>query len=188
MAHVGADVESARDKKEYLRGFSDFSHFIASDYSLSIYRKFAVLGARNLLYLQGELQLLEIQLAELDDADKKIIGFSQDLDQALEVEKAARSWEDMDRLANEGDEEKRKKLKVIYKIRKVMKEYGSCLADYYSKSWLTFCQRTLYYDGIKFCSLKSQKRNLSRHLKRGSEGTLLCYGEAVSDFSTRKKI
>lgn len=30
------DVEAARDEMEYLVGFTDFSHFIASDRSLSI--------------------------------------------------------------------------------------------------------------------------------------------------------
>jgi len=122
MAHVATAVEDTR--QEYLQGYTDFSHFIASDYSLSIYRKFAVLGARNLLYLQGELQLLELQLAELDNEDKKTISLSQDPDQASETEKAARSWEDMKRLAEEGVEEKAHKLELIYKIRKVMKEYG----------------------------------------------------------------
>jgi hypothetical protein len=43
MAAPQIDVESARDEKEYLHGFADFSHFIASDFSLSIYRKFATL-------------------------------------------------------------------------------------------------------------------------------------------------
>jgi hypothetical protein len=103
MAHVVADVEAARDENEYLRGYPDFAHFIASDYSLSIYRKFAVLGARNLLYLQAELQLLELQLGELDDEDKKTIGWSRNSDEALETEKAARSWEDLNRLATEGN-------------------------------------------------------------------------------------
>ena len=122
MAQIVPAVEDPR--QEYLQGYTDFSHFIASDYSLSIYRKFAVLGSRNLLYLQGELQLLEVQLAELDDEDKKTIDLSQDPDQASEIEKAARSWEDMKRLADEGWEEKAHKLEIIYKIRKAMKEYG----------------------------------------------------------------
>ena len=82
------------------------------------------MGARNLLYLQGELQLLELQLSELDDEDKKTIGHSQSLDQASETEKAARSWEDMKRLAEEGVEKHAHKLEIIYKIRKVTKEYG----------------------------------------------------------------
>ena len=69
MAAIQADVESALDETEYLPGFADFSHFIASDHSLSIYRKFAVLGARNLLYLQDEICELEERLDALDQGD-----------------------------------------------------------------------------------------------------------------------
>jgi hypothetical protein len=188
MAHVVPDVEAARDEKEYLRGYSDFSHFIASDYSLSIYRKFAVLGARNLLYLQGELQLLELQLAELDDEDKKTIGLSRDSDEALETEKAARSWEDLIRLADEGNDQKVEKLRIIYKIRKLMKEYGWSFQEYYSETQLTLYQRMRYFDAIKFFSWRNQRRNLSRHSRRGSEGILQYCGEVASDSFTMKKI
>jgi hypothetical protein len=52
-----ADVEAALDDIEYLDGYVDFSQFIASDQTLSIYRKFSILGARNSLYLGAELQL-----------------------------------------------------------------------------------------------------------------------------------
>ncbi len=96
MAGPYIDIESARDEKEYLHGFADFSQFIASDFSLSIYRKFAALGARNILYLQAELQLLEIQLKELDDTDKRTIGWSDDTTEKLKAEAAARSWEDIE--------------------------------------------------------------------------------------------
>jgi len=124
MAHIQIDVEAARDENEYLRGYVDFAHFIASDYSLSIYRKFAVLGARNLLYLQAELQLMECQLDELDKADKRTIGWSDNVDEGFETEKAARSWEDLKRQAIEGNEKQAGNLRMIYKLRKLMKEYG----------------------------------------------------------------
>jgi len=118
------DVEAALDADEYLRGYVDFSHFIASDYSLSIYRKFAVLGARNLLYLQAELQLLERQLGDLDKADKKTIAESNDATEQIETEKAARSWDDLKLQANAGNNKQIGKLRMIYRIRKLMKEYG----------------------------------------------------------------
>jgi hypothetical protein len=188
MAHVVPDVEAARDEKEYLQGYSDFSYFIASDYSLSIYRKFGVLGARNLLYLQGELQLLELQLAELDDADKNTIGLSRDPDEALETEKAARSWEDLIRLADEGNDQKVEKLRIIYRIRKLMKEYGWSFREHYSETQLTLYQKMRYFDAIKFFSLRNQKRNLSEHLRRGSEEIPQCCGEVGSDYFTMKKI
>jgi hypothetical protein len=133
MASPQVDIESARDEKEYLHGFADFSQFIASDFSLSIYRKFAALGARNILYLQAELQLLEIQLKELDDADKRTIGWSNDTTEKLKAEAAARSWEDMKQQANGGDKKQAGKLRMIYRIRKLMGEYGA-----YSASCLLF--------------------------------------------------
>jgi hypothetical protein len=124
MAPPQIDVEAARDKKEYLPGFADFSNFIASDSSLSIYRKFATLGARNLLYLQAELQLLEVELGELDEADKRIIGWSSDAVEQLKTESAASSWEDLKEQANTGDQRQAGKLKMIYRITELMKEYG----------------------------------------------------------------
>src|ERR1700692_260382 len=102
MAAIQADVEAALDEMEYLPGFADFSHFIASDHSLSIYRKFAVLGARNLLYLQAELQLLEINLQELDVEDKQTIATSSNDLEKIKVEKGARSWEELKEQADEG--------------------------------------------------------------------------------------
>jgi hypothetical protein len=66
-----SDVEVANRPKEYLEGFADFSHYIVSDNSLSIYRRFRTLGARNLLYLQAELQQIEEQLHEIDERDRK---------------------------------------------------------------------------------------------------------------------
>jgi len=124
MAHIQPDVEAARDENEYLRGYVDFSQFIASDYSLSIYRKFATLGAHNLLYLQAELQLMECELEKLDEADKRTIGWSADAE-AFETEKAARSWEELKRQAyDQGNEKQAGRLRMVYKLRKLMREYG----------------------------------------------------------------
>ncbi|KAH8777289.1 hypothetical protein BGZ57DRAFT_891090 [Hyaloscypha finlandica] len=127
MAAIQADVESALDETEYLPGFADFSHFIASDHSLSIYRKFAVLGARNLLYLQAELQLLEINLQELDIEDKRTIATSSNDLEKIKVEKGARSWEELKEQAEEGNEKQAGKLRIIYRIRKLMQEYEEAL-------------------------------------------------------------
>jgi len=124
MAEVQIDIEAARDKDEYLQGFSDFAHYIASDYSLSIYRKFAVLGSRNLLYLQTELQELEINLEDIDLEDKRIIAESSDAEKRIETEAAARSWEESREQAEDGIERQRKKVEIVYKIRELMKEYG----------------------------------------------------------------
>jgi hypothetical protein len=123
------DLEAAQEDskymEEYLPGYVDFSHFIASDYSLSIYRKFAVLGTRNLLYLEAELQLLEFQLHALDESDKLITQQHADEVQRTRTDAAIRSWDDLKRQALEGDERQRGKLRMIYKLRRVMKEYGA---------------------------------------------------------------
>ncbi|PMD20664.1 hypothetical protein NA56DRAFT_646316 [Hyaloscypha hepaticicola] len=127
MAATKNDIEATHVVKEYLPGFADFSHFIASDYSLSIYRKFATLGARNLLYLQAELQLLETRLHDLDEADQLVIELSDVAEEKQKVERGARSWEDLEQQAEDGDEQQAEKLKIIYKIRKLMQEYEEAL-------------------------------------------------------------
>lgn len=123
MAHIEIDIEAAQDDTEYPPGYRDFAEFIASDYSLSLYRKFDVLSARNLLYLQAELQLLELQLHELDHTDQETIA-SSTAQGPTETEIAARSWDDLKRQANEGNEKQIGRLRIIYKIRKLMREYG----------------------------------------------------------------
>jgi hypothetical protein len=143
MANIQADVEAARDRHEYLGGFVDFSEFIASDFSLSIYRKFRVLGARNLLYLQAELQLLECQLKAVDEEDKRTIAWSNDEKEALDTEKAARSWDFMKEQANGGDEKQAGKLRMIYKLRKLMKEYGGYDSRRCSQDLLTQTEEAL---------------------------------------------
>jgi hypothetical protein len=95
MANTNADIEAARGIEEYLDGYVDFAEFIASDYSLSIYRKFSTLGARNLLYLKAELQLLQFQLQALDDADRAILGRPENDIQKAQIENANRSWDDL---------------------------------------------------------------------------------------------
>jgi hypothetical protein len=45
-------------------GIQEFSTRIALDPTLSIYRRFATLNARNLLYLQSELASLEARIVE----------------------------------------------------------------------------------------------------------------------------
>jgi hypothetical protein len=123
------DIEAAQGNstyiEEYLPGYVDFSHFIASDNSLSIYRKFAVLGARNLLYLEAEIQLMEFQLKARDGEDKKIMEESADEAEKVRTENSMRSWEDLKLQAMDGDSKQAGKLRMIYKLRRLMKEYGT---------------------------------------------------------------
>lgn len=68
-----------------LEGYPSFAQFIARDGDASIYRQYAHLSARNLLYLQSELHELERQLRQLDRED------ARDIDNQ-EAQKAAREW------------------------------------------------------------------------------------------------
>ena len=84
----GPDVElghlsNARPAR--LEGYPSLAQFIARDGDAAIFRKYAQLSARNLLYLQSELYELEEQLRQLDREDAK------DIDNE-EPQKAAREW------------------------------------------------------------------------------------------------
>lgn len=68
-----------------LEGYPSFAQFIARDGDAAIYRKYAHLSARNLLYLQSEIHELEEQLQQLDREDAKDIDDEN-------AQKAAREW------------------------------------------------------------------------------------------------
>lgn len=68
-----------------LEGYPSFADFIARDGDAMIYRKYAHMSARNLLYLQSELHELDEQVRQLDREDAK------DIDNE-EPQKAAREW------------------------------------------------------------------------------------------------
>jgi hypothetical protein len=123
MSVERTDVEATSSPKEHLEGFADLSHYVASDETLSIYRRFGSLGARNILYLQGELQFLEAQLNKLDDDDSKLIRELLVSDEKNQIDNAARSWEKFSFYAG-SDERQAKKMKLILQIREVMKLYG----------------------------------------------------------------
>jgi len=109
--------------EEYLSGFAEFSAYIGSDRDLALFRRFDVLGARNLLYLQGELLCLEAQLAQFDREDKATAeDQSIDDDEAMQVLQAARDWESFCRHAQK-DERQAKRMKLVLQIRSAMKEY-----------------------------------------------------------------
>ena len=76
-----------------LDGYPSFAQFIARDGDAAIYRKYAHLSARNLLYLQSELHELEEKLQNLDKEDAKDIGNE-------EAQKAARDWDHFSDPAN----------------------------------------------------------------------------------------
>jgi hypothetical protein len=118
------EIELGETKVQCLEGFSEFSEFISSDGSLSLYRRFGTLGARNLLYLQAELHLLESQLRALDNNDSKVVSQPTNNREKELVDDAARSWESFQAQAQARDSRQVKKMEVVLKIRTVMKEYG----------------------------------------------------------------
>ena len=72
-------------KLRRLEGYPSFAEFIAKDKDAAIYRRYASLSARNLLYQQSELHQLEKQAAELDQEEAKDI-------ENQNAQQAARYW------------------------------------------------------------------------------------------------
>ncbi|KAH7330463.1 hypothetical protein BKA65DRAFT_59217 [Rhexocercosporidium sp. MPI-PUGE-AT-0058] len=56
-------------ESRHLEGFPSLAHFISEDADAAIFRSFNELGARNLLYLQSNVNELEIKLKRLDRED-----------------------------------------------------------------------------------------------------------------------
>jgi hypothetical protein len=128
MSSSSPDIKAKTLKPEYLPGFTEFSHFIASDDVFTIYRRFEALSARNILYLQAELQSLECQLQKLDEEDAALINSGATGAEKDHVEEAARVWESFSAQVDAGVERQVEKMKVLRRIREVMKEYGMCSA------------------------------------------------------------
>jgi len=128
-----ADVESGQRPKEYLEGYAELAEFIASDNDFLLFRKFSALGARNLLYLQAEVQVLEAQLKQLDEDDRIEIINAQDVSEKIKVDRFARDWEFMIRNAQDESGRQAKKMKIILQIRQVMKDYRTLFLIMHSR-------------------------------------------------------
>ena len=98
-----------------LDGYPTFAQFIARDGDAAIFRKYAYLSARNLLYLQSELNELEVQLRQLDREDAK------DIDNE-EAQKAARLW---GHYSDPNNDRARQHRILQGKIKVMLKEYRS---------------------------------------------------------------
>lgn len=84
------DIEQgARKQLRRLDGFPSLAHFISEDSDVAIFRKSDELGARNLLYLQSNLNQLEAQLKGLDAEDTTCAPGNS------EVRKSARAYESL---------------------------------------------------------------------------------------------
>lgn len=117
------DVEPGQRPKEYLEGYAELAELIASDNDFLLFRKFGALGARNLLYLQAEVQVLEAQLKQLDEDDRIDIINAQDVSEKMKIDRFSRDWEYMIRNAQDENGRQAKKLKLILQIRQAMKDY-----------------------------------------------------------------
>jgi hypothetical protein len=113
------DVEKDALEVVYVKGYPSLAAFIASDRdkSTAIYRRFDRLSARNLLYLQSELQELEARQDALD---------AEDLRGDLQTKKSARNWQVLKKRANQQNNEREKeRLELVFEIRDKLKEYSA---------------------------------------------------------------
>ena len=112
------DVEKDAFEVVYVKGYPSLAAFIASDRDKStwIYRRFDRLSARNLLYLQSELQELEERQDAFD---------AEDLHGGREEKKSARNWQVLKKKAKQQNNEREKKrLDLVFEIRDKLKEYS----------------------------------------------------------------
>lgn len=105
-------------------GFADFASFIASDRELSLYKGFRTTTARNLLYLQAELQHLSLELESYDREDQATFTDSKDELEKLEIERSARTWGGILMQSAEGNPRAVRRLVMIRELRNLTKEYG----------------------------------------------------------------
>ncbi|KAF4979430.1 hypothetical protein FZEAL_4373 [Fusarium zealandicum] len=122
MSHIPAIERHAgqSDQNESL-GFAALSSLMASDkdQELLIFRKFDELSARNLLYLQCELLVVEGDLERCDE----LVSKSGD----TVLEQAAETWEIMVEQAKGGKPEAIAMMKLVDRPRTKMKEYHEAL-------------------------------------------------------------
>lgn len=95
-------------------GHGGFSEFIASDDELSVFRRFKVLGARNLLYLQSSMMELEARLKQLDMQDIQ--------DMNMDILLSTTCWETFSAKSSEAPREA-ERMEVIKQIKNATDEY-----------------------------------------------------------------
>jgi len=83
-----------------------------------IFRRFNELGARNLLYLQTELLVLEAQLKKMDDATLDV-SYPDHPD----LKDAQRDWRELVRQSSLGNEKFVKRMNLVHELRGKIKEY-----------------------------------------------------------------
>lgn len=128
---------------KHTSGYAALARFIASDHdkSTAVYRRFDRLAARNLLYLQGQLNNLEQRLDELDAQDLQG-GSTADVE-------ATRDLALLQRRATAGDAGARERLGLLDEI-------SVKLAAYSQSSLASIC--------IRFFSSKSTRDKTERSI------------------------
>lgn len=104
-----------------LHGYPSLASFIASDRDRTtlIFKRFDVLAARNLLYLQSELASLHHKQQTLDEEDKR---------GDMGIKQCARNWEEFVRVSMKDDDSRQKeRWELMLRIRHTMKEYREAL-------------------------------------------------------------
>jgi hypothetical protein len=71
MDHAPNGNQASTSRASKTEGYDRLAAWIASDRGLSIYRRFAKLNAKNLLYLQAEIITVAEDLREIIDEDEK---------------------------------------------------------------------------------------------------------------------
>lgn len=126
---------STRHPAGYLRGFPDFSAYVASDPDLEIYRRFNRLSARNILYLQSELLSLEAQLERFDAEDETRIKQASNIGEKMDIWQPNMDWDTFVRRARAGtlpeatvnDKSQDDKYRCLQNLRRVLAEYQDAI-------------------------------------------------------------
>ena len=115
---MSKDLEKGGIDVTYVEGYPSLAAFIASDrdHSSVVYKRFDRLSARNILYLQSELQELQSQQDKLDKED----GDGDD----FKLKRFARDYHALAEASKNGDAEAVKRMKLVKNIREKMKEYS----------------------------------------------------------------
>jgi hypothetical protein len=115
------DIESQALRTEDKIGFAQVASWIASDLDNEtfIYRKFDEISARNLLYMQCEILLLE---KELESFDRRVAR----RDTTMELRDAARTLEELIEQSKAENQDAKNHLELIMSLRSKIKEYRKC--------------------------------------------------------------
>lgn len=99
-----------------LHSHRTFGEFVCSDPELLLFRRFDVLNARALLYMQSELICLEARLREFDEGDEK--------NGSLEAMMPAVCFETILSRSSAGDQHEADRWQLIQRIQELTYQYS----------------------------------------------------------------